>query len=463
MAVKINGTRKDMAKQRVAVGELIVGGLSGTRFVGERDDGTNWYVNSVTGASTNDGKSPNSPRASLASVLDDATIAANDSIWCMAGHVETVTAAAGLDIDTAGLTIYFLGNGANRAQITFTTATTADMDIDAANITLVNPLFVAGIDALAAPIDVNAADFTIYDGECRDAAAVAASIWVIGDANADRMIIDGWTFLDSTTGTQKTENIRIVGADDVILKNVRITGDFSISAINNVTTAAPNLYLENVTVINSNTTPAPGITLVAATTGWGKNVSVRIASGGVTGVTPVTNASAMNWDATCTGVAADGSGQGNGIGKQSALFVPGWGYNVVKLGNVATSTDDLFVVSGKCIVTALVGEVTSVVATTTSLQLVTSVGSRTLCASTDIVTEIAGTLYVVTGDQDEVLSGTTQNVVGFAMSATRFEKPLFMINDNVIVQSINGAGTGLIEWNLYYIPVEAGASITSAA
>lgn len=145
-----------------------------------------------------------------------------------------------------------------------------------------------------------------------------------------------------------------------------------------------------------------------------------------------------------------------------ATFFPGLGYNVVKLGNVNATTDPLFVVSGKCIVTMLVGEVTSVVGTTTSLQLTTSVGSRVLCASTDIVTEIANTLYMLSGDPDDVLTGTTQNVVGLAIQKTGVQTP-FMINDNVINQTVDAAGTGLIEWNLYYIPVEAGAAITSAA
>ena len=463
MAITGNLTRYQ--EMRGYFGELYAGGVP-INGLGGMMGGSDFFVSNVSGdggASGNEGKTLTAPNTSLATILDSGDLAAGDRIHLLPGHNEAVIAAAGLDVDTAGITIIFHGSGATRAKITFGTATTADMDIDAASVTLVNPLFVCDIDALAAPIDVNAADFTIINGECRDSAAKAASIWIITDANADRMVIDGWKFVDSTTGTQKTENIRIVGCDDVIIRNFNIVGDFSTAAVNNVTTAAPNLLLENGIVINSNTTPAPGIAIVSTTTGWGKNVSVRIASGGVTGITPVTFATAMNWDPTCVGVAADGSGQGNGMGKQSALFVPGWGYNVVKLGNVATSTDDLFVVSGKCLVTALVGEVTSVVATTTSLQLVTSVGTRTLCASTDIVTEIAGTLYVVTGDQDEVLSGTTQNTVGFAMSATRFEKPLFMINDNVIVQSINGAGTGLIEWNLFYIPIEAGATITSSA
>jgi hypothetical protein len=143
-------------------------------------------------------------------------------------------------------------------------------------------------------------------------------------------------------------------------------------------------------------------------------------------------------------------------------YTPGLGYRVTKTGDVSTSVDALFTVTGKNIVTLMVGEVTSVIATTTSLQIISSVGTRVWCASTDIVTELVGTLYVLTGDPDDTLSGQTANVVGTATVKTGVNTGV-MVNDNRIDQSINGAGTGLIEWTLYYIPLEDDAEITAAA
>lgn len=453
---KITGTRKDMAKQRVILGELVLGGVTGTRFPGERDDGTNWYVNSVTGASTNDGKSPNSPRASLASVLDDATIAANDTIWLMAGHNEAVAAAAGLDVDTAGLTIYFLGSGANRAKITFGTATTADMDIDAANVTLVHPYFVCDIDALAAPIDVNAAGFTIIDGECHDSAAKAASIWVIGDANADRMEIDGWKFLDSTTGTQKTENIRVVGADDVILRNLNIVGDFSTAAVNNVTTAAPNLLIENATIVNSNSGPAPGITLVSTTTGWMKNVSIRIASGS----TFVTANNDMQFD-RCFGVSADAT-QSVPIGLPNYLTDPVFGNYVSKAATIASAPDALFDITGIAEITRMIGIVTSVIATSTSMSINTSTSDMVISASTQITTDAVGTVYVVSGDIGLGFNAGATPTVDGAVLDVGTVAPFYM-SDDQIEQNVNSAGTGLITWHLWWKPISAGATVAAAA
>lgn len=146
-----------------------------------------------------------------------------------------------------------------------------------------------------------------------------------------------------------------------------------------------------------------------------------------------------------------------------ATFFPGLGYHVTKtLATVAATLDPIFDVTGKVLITLLVGQTTSVFATTTSLQLATSVGSRVLCASTDVVTEISGTMYLVTGDPDDVLSGTTQNTVGIATAKTGTTCPILM-DDNVINQLCDGAGTGFVTWDLYYIPIEAAATVSASA
>ena len=78
-----------------------------------------------------------------------------DVIAVMDGHNEAVAAALDLVFDIAGVTVVFLGYGTTAGRITFGSSVSADMDIDAANITLVNPTFVAAVDSLTGPIDVN--------------------------------------------------------------------------------------------------------------------------------------------------------------------------------------------------------------------------------------------------------------------------------------------------------------------
>ncbi len=152
---------------------------------------------------------------------------------------------------------------------------------------------------------------------------------------------------------------------------------------------------------------------------------------------------------------------GTGLSAPTTFF-PGLGYHITKTAaSIASTLLPIFTITGKVIITYMVGQTTSVFATTTSLQLVTSVGSRVLCASTDVVTEIANTLYIVTGDPDDVLSATTQNLVGMAMNKSGVWAPM-LFQDNVLQQKVDGAGTGLITWDLYYIPVSSGATVVSA-
>ena len=141
------------------------------------------------------------------------------------------------------------------------------------------------------------------------------------------------------------------------------------------------------------------------------------------------------------------------------------GRRVTKVGDLAADPDDLFTVTGKCLITLMVGECTSVVATTTSLSLNTSTNGVVIAASTDVVGDAAGALYIVTGDPDEGLNGQASGAdtnVDVARSRSGHMAP-FMINDDKIYSNLDGAGTGTIQWDLYYIPLEASASIASSA
>lgn len=143
-------------------------------------------------------------------------------------------------------------------------------------------------------------------------------------------------------------------------------------------------------------------------------------------------------------------------------FVPGLGYRVTKVGDIAGTADNLFDVTGKVLVTLITGEVTSVFGTSTSMKLNTSTGSVNIVASTTVTTLPAGTLLLPTGDPDDGFNGGQTLNADVAMSKTGFFAP-FMVNDDKIVQTVNATGTGLVEWTLHYIPLEASASVASSA
>lgn len=166
-----------------------------------------------------------------------------DVIMVRPNHTETVTAAGGLDLDVAGIALIGLGSGANRPTINFTTATTADMDVDAANITMYNFLFTGGIDALAGPIDVNAADFSLIYCEYRDVTGQATDV-IIADANADRLYIDEY-FHNGAAAAGANSAIALIGMDNPVIKNFRLVGNFAVSAIDCRTTAVVDLNIAN--------------------------------------------------------------------------------------------------------------------------------------------------------------------------------------------------------------------------
>jgi hypothetical protein len=169
-----------------------------------------------------------------------------DIIIVMPGHVEVVTAAGGLDLNKAGVTWLGLGEGSNRPTVRFTTATTSDINLDGANIVMYNFLFESRVEMLAAPIDINAADCRLLNIETRDIdSAGSATNFIVTDANADRLLIDGWRHIGtSTTGNNHPISaLSLTGGDDIIVRNFNIYGNFDIAAIMGTSTACTRLNI----------------------------------------------------------------------------------------------------------------------------------------------------------------------------------------------------------------------------
>ena len=220
------------------------------------------------------------PWTSIETAMNSGKLTANngDIVMVCPGHTETITAAAGLTLDVAGVAIIGLGVGSSRPTINFTTAVGADMNVDAANITMSNFLFTGGIDALTGPIDVNAADFAMINCETRDVTGQATD-FIVTDANADRLYIDGWVHRGAAAAGADTA-ITIVGGDGIVIKNFWIDGNFAVAAIENVTTAATNIniYGESASFLRTRNSADVLVTLVATATGnIGPNLYGRVA------------------------------------------------------------------------------------------------------------------------------------------------------------------------------------------
>jgi len=240
--------------------------------------GNIFWVDSGSGSNNNDGTHVR-PYATLDFAVGKCSANNGDVILVKAGHTETVTAAGGLDLDVAGITIVGLGNGSDRPTVNFTTAVGADMDVGADNITISNFLFTGGIDALTGPIDVNAADFTMMDCETKDVTGQATD-FIVADANASRLMIDGWTHRGAAAAGGASA-LQIVGGDGAMVRNFFIDGNFDTAAIENVTTAATNLTINggaNGSYIRNRNSADVCFTSVATTTGnVGPNIYARVA------------------------------------------------------------------------------------------------------------------------------------------------------------------------------------------
>jgi len=286
------------------------------RNIISRFAGQHFHVDSGHASATDHakyGKRKEKPFATLDFAVGQCTVNDGDVIWAHAGHTEAIVAAGGLDLDVEGITIVFLGNGDDQAKITFGTDVDADMDVDADNITLINPRFESDIDALTGPIDINKANFTIINGEYYDAAAKAVTDCVVAGSAATGLTINGWKYFESSTGTQKQSNLQLDGVDNLTLNNIDIRGDFATGNVENVTDELLNVRLSNMYLDNLSSSPTPAMVLDSNCDGMARNVHCRIASG----TTYVSDLSDINWGAGCLGYNADGGG-GDPIGTAHA-------------------------------------------------------------------------------------------------------------------------------------------------
>jgi len=215
---------------------LTVGGNTATRLVTEFERkvvGNEFYVSSVNGDDTHNGRSPAKAVATIAACLDLMTANQDDVMYLMPGHAETISAAAGLALDVAGVSIIGIGAGSLQPTITFDTIISADMDVDAANVTVDGVHFRANFADITAAIDVNADDFTLRN--CRFSAVATnmnALIWV-QDALAtasDRITIENCRA--QLVDASNTHFVNFSGTPDgCIVRNNVLIGDWGTMCI----------------------------------------------------------------------------------------------------------------------------------------------------------------------------------------------------------------------------------------
>lgn len=102
----------------------------------------------------------NEPFATVDFAVSQCTASRGDIVVVKPGHAETISAAAGFDLDVAGVAVIGLGNGSLMPTFTLS-ATTSDAKISAANCSLLNCRFIASTSDVVRAVQVTAANATI--------------------------------------------------------------------------------------------------------------------------------------------------------------------------------------------------------------------------------------------------------------------------------------------------------------
>ena len=180
------------------------------------------------------------PFSTIAGALAQCTANAGDIILVKPGHAETINSATVLALNVAGVAIIGLGAGSLRPTLTFTTATTANIPVTAANMSIQNLLFVANFADIASFMTATGTntptDFSIEQCEFKDTSSILNALTVFS-GNATAHSCDGFRFVNnkvSSLGTTAATSAIKFGAN---VDRLEIIGNKGCSAVLNDTAA----------------------------------------------------------------------------------------------------------------------------------------------------------------------------------------------------------------------------------
>lgn len=238
------------------------------------------YLDNTNGSDTAGyGYSPEAPVKTLTYALSLVTADKGAEIHCLPGHAESLTAAAAIAVNKAGVVIRSLGRGSKRATFTWSTSTAAQMTVTAAGVLFQDIIFdFTGVDAVVAGISVTAADvrfdsctFVISNG------TAGVVLGILTAATADRLQVENCHFRGpaTSTGTTTTACIKHEVGVDYIIRNNIFTGKMT-QAILNATTNLRGVIDNNRFVIGTGTV---AVSVAAASTPFITNNRINVASG----------------------------------------------------------------------------------------------------------------------------------------------------------------------------------------
>ena len=234
--------------------------------------GNYWFVSSTTGSNGNDGKTVQTPFATVKYAITMSTASNGDVIVMLPYHTESISAAGGWT-PLAGTSIVGLGWGGSRPLIK-TTATTSTILASAANLLFQNFVVQAGITETVTIFSVSGKDVIINAVDYQEDASnnYTCISFLTTTATASRFMVLNCRHNSTTVPTGTAAWMSIVGGDGWTIENNEITVNRATNAtscaIGTLTPAATNVMIRN-NVMNIGLTGAGKlvVSLYAGTTG----------------------------------------------------------------------------------------------------------------------------------------------------------------------------------------------------
>jgi len=413
----------------------------GIPLVGSSDyttTGNVFFVDSGSTAGADNaakGSSPDTPFITIDFAVGRTTASNGDIIFVMPGHAENISAATSLVSDVIGVRIIGIGWGRTRPVLTWTN-TAGTIEMDAANCSLENIVFVSSVSAAVVGINVDAADCSIVNCEFDFDATLDDFITAIDIDAVDRAAVLNCRFI-AERATGMAEAIRLDTANECRIIGNQFTGDFTDGCIVMEGAASDSVEIRDNYMWNGHAN-ARGIVNSVISSGIIKDntLSYEALFTHANQLLATTAGSTLNWQLTA---------------HRSSVFDGGTTNSHGDLGG----TNDpytIFTVTGDVIIKGLWGIVN------------TTLTGATATISVGVVGNTAGIIALETGT--ELLDGnvytSATDAVGVAAIANT---GLFAINDGLdIIETPLTANVtgGQLDYYCIWAPAEDGASITSA-
>lgn len=241
--------------------------------------GNVFFVDDSGTDSPHNGKSKDTPFASIDYAIGRCTANHGDIIFVMPGHNEDLGDGHTIDIDKAGVSVIGLGSGSARPRFDYNHAN-ASINVQASGCVLKNLTFLPSVATVAIGVDVedSVTDTKILDCEFLPGEdGAGADEFVLGidvKAGCTRTEIVGLRYSHHASADGAASCVKLTGASDRVRIAdcwLQISGTAAVACINGDTTLSTRLLIDDCVLT---TDSQPGVEFLTGTTGVIQDVLV---------------------------------------------------------------------------------------------------------------------------------------------------------------------------------------------